>query len=140
MHDEVHNEVNTCTSKSHKVNKILRRTTFSWTCFEEGRLLCTRKPNFSSPAVKSMIWNLFVFVNTCLSQSKLLYVEICFVLVSSWVISSSVELGFWVISPFWKLHAFYIHANCFHSTVEYLFLFPFVVQLDLYNQIKLKNG
>ena len=29
VHDEVHDEVNMCTSKGHKVNKVLRRTTFS---------------------------------------------------------------------------------------------------------------
>ena len=51
MHDEVHDEMNLCTSRSCTVLKILRRTTFSWTCFEEYGLSCTQKPNFSSPAV-----------------------------------------------------------------------------------------
>ena len=49
VHDEVHDEVNLCTSKSCKVHKILRRTTFSWTCFEEYGLL--RRTTFSSPTV-----------------------------------------------------------------------------------------
>ena len=49
VHDEVHDEVNLFTSKSCKVHKILRRTTFSWTCFEEYGLL--RRTTFSSPTV-----------------------------------------------------------------------------------------
>ena len=31
------------------MHKIMRHTTFSWTCFEEHGLSFTRKPNFSSP-------------------------------------------------------------------------------------------
>ena len=31
------------------MHEITRRTTFSWNCFEEHGLSCTRKPNFSSP-------------------------------------------------------------------------------------------
>ena len=60
VHDKLHDEVNTCTSKSHKMNKILRRATFSWTCFEEHRLSCTRKSNFSSPV---SVENQLIFVS-----------------------------------------------------------------------------
>ena len=60
VHDEVHDEVNLCTSKSCKVHKILRRTTFSWTCFEEYGLL--RRTTFSSPTVTFFFCCLVTFV------------------------------------------------------------------------------
>ena len=47
VHDEVQDETNMCTSLSHKLHKIIRGTMFSWTCFKENWLSCTRRPNFS---------------------------------------------------------------------------------------------
>ena len=38
------------------MHKITRSATFSWTCFEEHGLSCTRKANFSSPALIVFIW------------------------------------------------------------------------------------
>ena len=57
VYNEVHDEVNTFTSSSHKEHKITRHTTFSLTCFEEDGLLYTRKPKFSSPD--------YIFVSLC---------------------------------------------------------------------------
>ena len=47
----MHGEANTFTmyiTSQRSRNKILRCTTFSWTCFEELGLSFTKKPNFSS--------------------------------------------------------------------------------------------
>ena len=63
VHDKVHDEWNMCTLQSHKVHKITRRTTFSWTCFQEHGLSCTRKNNFSSPGLachESQLKNLYL--------------------------------------------------------------------------------
>ena len=47
MHDEVNAFTLYVTSQRSRY-RIIRCTTFSWTCFEELRLSFTRKPNFSS--------------------------------------------------------------------------------------------
>ena len=52
VHNEVHNEVNLRNSKSCKVHKILRHTTFSWTCCEEQGL-CEPKNLIFSALTKS---------------------------------------------------------------------------------------
>ena len=60
VHNKVHDEVNRCTSLSYEQHKITRHTIFSWTGFEECRLLCSRKPNFSSP--ENLFWTCPKFV------------------------------------------------------------------------------
>ena len=68
MHNKVLDEANTYTSKSHK---ITRCTMFSWTCFEKHRLLCTRKPNFSSPEIIN--WSDIVNSNKRNKNRKIYY-------------------------------------------------------------------
>ena len=52
LHNKVCDETNTHTSWSHKVHKITRSNMFSWNCFEKHGFSCTRKLNFSSPALE----------------------------------------------------------------------------------------
>ena len=54
----------------------MRLTTFSWACFEEHRILCTRKPNFSCPDCRFKCFIVFlIFLQTIKIRCWLKYLK-----------------------------------------------------------------